>query len=86
MAFPGGRNEPGETDQDTVIREVQEEVGLDLNSNDYVKLGCLDDREITSLLGGKAFMILSTFVYLQVSPESPEITRQNSEVAATHCK
>ncbi|KAJ2956727.1 hypothetical protein NQZ79_g7467 [Umbelopsis isabellina] len=84
MAFPGGRNEEGENDLDTVVREVQEEVGLDLNSNDYVKLGCLDDREITSLLGGKPFMILSTFVYLQVSSESPQITRQNSEVAGTH--
>jgi 8-oxo-dGTP pyrophosphatase MutT (NUDIX family) len=61
MAFPGGRNEAGETDQDTVMREVQEEVGLDLSSNDFVKLGCLDDREITSLLGGKPFMVLSTF-------------------------
>lgn len=61
MAFPGGRNEEGENDLDTVVREVQEEVGLDLNSNDFVKLGCLDDREITSLLGGKPFMILSTF-------------------------
>ncbi|KAI9288885.1 hypothetical protein BC943DRAFT_272503, partial [Umbelopsis sp. AD052] len=86
MAFPGGRNEAGETDQDTVVREVREEVGLDLDSNDYVKLGCLDDRELTSLLGGKPIMILSTFVYLQVAPESPQITRQNSEVAATYCK
>lgn len=61
MAFPGGRNEAGETDQDTVVREVREEVGLDLGSDDYVKLGCLDDRELTSLLGGKPIMILSTF-------------------------
>jgi 8-oxo-dGTP pyrophosphatase MutT (NUDIX family) len=61
MAFPGGRNEAGEADQDTVVREVREEVGLDLNSDDYVKLGCLDDRELTSLLGGKPIMILSTF-------------------------
>jgi 8-oxo-dGTP pyrophosphatase MutT (NUDIX family) len=61
MAFPGGRNEEGENDQDTVAREVMEEVGLDLNTNDFVKLGCLNDREITSLLGGKPFMILSTF-------------------------
>ncbi|KAH8554149.1 NUDIX hydrolase domain-like protein [Umbelopsis sp. PMI_123] len=84
MAFPGGRNEAGETDQDTVVREVREEVGLNLDSDDYVKLGCLDDRELTSLLGGKPIMILSTFVYLQVSSESPQITRQNSEVAATY--
>ena len=61
MAFPGGRNEAGETDQDTVVREVREEVGLDLDSDDYVKLGCLDDRELTSLLGGKPIMVLSTF-------------------------
>ncbi|CAM0142020.1 unnamed protein product [Umbelopsis sp. WA50703] len=61
MAFPGGRNEEGENDQDTVAREVMEEVGLDLNTNGFVKLGCLNDREITSLLGGKPFMILSTF-------------------------
>jgi 8-oxo-dGTP pyrophosphatase MutT (NUDIX family) len=35
VAFPGGRAELGETDQQAVIREYKEEVGLDLESNQY---------------------------------------------------
>lgn len=31
MAFPGGRQERGETDEQTVVREVREEIGWDLD-------------------------------------------------------
>lgn len=40
-ACPGGRREPGEPPVEAALRELSEEVGLEL-SNDHV-LGCLDD-------------------------------------------
>jgi 8-oxo-dGTP pyrophosphatase MutT (NUDIX family) len=40
-ACPGGRREPGEAATEAALRELSEEVGLDLPS-DHV-LGCLDD-------------------------------------------
>ncbi|CEP19662.1 hypothetical protein [Parasitella parasitica] len=77
----GGKNEPGETDEDTVKREVLEEIGIDLNDG-YIEVGRLDEREITSVKDNKLLMILAPFVYLQVVPESPPFNLQISEVAA----
>ncbi|CAO3653173.1 unnamed protein product [Mucor hiemalis] len=82
VSFVGGKNEPGETDEETVKREVSEEIGIDLNSDDYIQLGKLNEREITSVKDNKLLMILIPFVYLQVVPESPEFKLQESEVAA----
>ncbi|KAM3588792.1 nudix (nucleoside diphosphate linked moiety X)-type motif 8, variant 3 [Umbelopsis sp. WA50703] len=84
VAFPGGKNEKDETDVDTVVRETVEEIGLDLNSKDFIPVGRLDDREITSAQDGKLLMMLSPFVYLQVSPQTPNIKLQTSEVASIH--
>jgi 8-oxo-dGTP pyrophosphatase MutT (NUDIX family) len=41
------------------MRETWEEVGLDLAERDYVYVGQLDDREITTSLGKRLLMILS---------------------------
>ncbi|GAN07348.1 NUDIX family hydrolase [Mucor ambiguus] len=81
VSFVGGKNEPGETDEDTVKREVLEEIGIDLNQG-YLKVGQLDEREITSVKDNKLLMMLSPFVYLQVVPESPPFQLQTDEVAA----
>eukprot|EP01052_Picozoa_sp_SAG31_P072922 SAG31_NODE_31927_length_362_cov_0.790875_1_plen_47_part_01 len=44
MGFPGGRQEAGESDVQTVEREVAEEVGWDLcASSQWKQLGRLDD-------------------------------------------
>lgn len=62
VAFPGGRRD--ETDEDglyTAMRETWEEVGLDLADRDFVNVGQLDDREITSSLGKRLLMVLSPF-------------------------
>lgn len=62
VAFPGGRRD--ETDEDalyTAMRETWEEVGLDLADRDFLKIGQLDDREITSSLGKRLLMVLSPF-------------------------
>ena len=40
-AFPGGRVEPGESAEQTAQREMNEEIGIDLPSENI--LGCLDD-------------------------------------------
>ncbi|KAI9483613.1 MAG: NUDIX hydrolase domain-like protein [Benjaminiella poitrasii] len=80
VSFVGGKNEPGETDEETVKREVMEEIGIDLNEN-YIKVGQLDEREILSIKDNKLLMVLCPFVYLQVVPESPSFLLQASEVA-----
>lgn len=62
VAFPGGRRD--DTDEDalyTAMRETWEEVGLDLADRDFVHVGQLDDREITSSLGKRLLMVLSPF-------------------------
>lgn len=61
VSFVGGKNEPGETDEETVKREVLEEIGIDLNSDDYIQLGKLNEREITSVKDNKLLMILIPF-------------------------
>ncbi|HSC33089.1 MAG TPA: CoA pyrophosphatase [Gemmatimonadaceae bacterium] len=42
FALPGGRQEPGETIEQTVVRETREETALDLSRNGAI-LGRLDD-------------------------------------------
>ena len=45
-ALPGGRIDPGETREETVLREVREEIGISISSNEI--LGCLDEYETRS--------------------------------------
>ena len=45
-ALPGGRIAPGETREETVLREVREEIGISVSSNEI--LGCLDEYETRS--------------------------------------
>jgi len=62
IALPGGRQEVGETDLDTAIRETHEEVGLALTKGGFEFLGQLNDR-VASRKAGKR-LIVSTFVFL----------------------
>ena len=45
-ALPGGRIDPGETREETVLREINEEIGITV-SNEQI-LGCLDEYETRS--------------------------------------
>ncbi|KAF7727442.1 hypothetical protein EC973_007511 [Apophysomyces ossiformis] len=81
VAFPGGKNEADETDEDTVTREVLEEIGIDLRSEDYICIGTLPSQEITSVFNKQLLMILVPFVFLQVVPDV-SFALQASEVAA----
>lgn len=53
------------------MRQTWEEIGVDLAEKDYICVGQLDDREITTSLGKRLLMILSPFVFLQVTPNAP---------------
>ncbi|KAJ6574721.1 hypothetical protein B0H19DRAFT_609729 [Mycena capillaripes] len=72
VAFPGGRTEADdEGGLYTAMRQTWEEIGIDLAEKDYTCIGQLDDREITTSLGKRLLMILSPFVFLQVTPHAP---------------
>lgn len=55
------------------MRQTWEEIGLDLAENAYTPIGQLDDREITTSLGKRLLMILSPFVFLQVTPNTTTV-------------
>ena len=57
------------SDAMTAMRHTWEEIGLDLAERDFTCIGQLDDREITTSLGKRLLMILSPFVFLQLTPK-----------------
>ncbi|KAF7792459.1 hypothetical protein EIP86_003497 [Pleurotus ostreatoroseus] len=74
IAFPGGRTEDGdEGGLYTAMRQTWEEIGLDLAEPAYTPIGQLDDREITTSLGKRLLMILSPFVFLQLTPQTTPV-------------
>jgi 8-oxo-dGTP pyrophosphatase MutT (NUDIX family) len=73
-ACPGGRREPDETATDAALRELSEEVGLDLPS-DHV-LGCLDDYPTRS-----GFVITPVVVW---GVEAARLRPDPREVASIH--
>ncbi|CED83272.1 ATP-dependent RNA helicase pitchoune [Phaffia rhodozyma] len=86
LAFPGGRKNPeDESAKYTALRETWEEVGIDLAATpDWLHVGQLDDREITTSLGKRLLMILSPFVFLQTTKMSPIPELDPSEVSTLH--
>jgi hypothetical protein len=50
------------------LRQTWEEIGIDLAEKDYLEVGQLDDREVTTSLGKRLLMILSPYVFLQTTP------------------
>ncbi|KAG0248683.1 hypothetical protein BG011_010019 [Mortierella polycephala] len=86
VALPGGKREEGdEDDQETAARETLEEVGLNLSDLTHFRcLGALDDRELWTSFGRVFLMVLSPFVYIQLSPSTPPLKPQPDEVASVH--
>ncbi|RPD81651.1 hypothetical protein L226DRAFT_548867 [Lentinus tigrinus ALCF2SS1-7] len=74
VAFPGGKSDEGdEGGLYTAMRQTWEEIGLDLAESSYTPIGQLDDREITTSLGKRLLMILSPFVFLQLTPRTTSV-------------
>ena len=62
IAFPGGRHDASdESALYTALRETWEEIGMDLAEREFIQVGRLDEREITTSLGKRLLMILSPF-------------------------
>ena len=72
-ALPGGRMEPNETVEQTIVREVREETGLDVTIvgkiGEYVEKGVKDD--VAYEYHPTCFL---------VKPEGGEIKKQDSEI------
>eukprot|EP00189_Rhodosorus_marinus_P008305 CAMPEP_0184754032 /NCGR_PEP_ID=MMETSP0315-20130426/44411_1 /TAXON_ID=101924 /ORGANISM="Rhodosorus marinus, Strain UTEX LB 2760" /LENGTH=341 /DNA_ID=CAMNT_0027233431 /DNA_START=271 /DNA_END=1297 /DNA_ORIENTATION=- len=81
VAFPGGRADPEETDQETAVRETGEEIGLDLMSG-FNSLGRLDDIPLS--ISGRPLRdsTLSPFIYLSHISEVPRLKLSEEEVDA----
>ena len=82
MALPGGRQQRGESDYITAVREVHEEVGLSLWDDDcWLYVGRMDDRHIDSF-GGVKPLAVCPFIFLQRSAVTPRIVLDAAEVHA----
>ncbi|TIB80563.1 hypothetical protein E3Q22_01817 [Wallemia mellicola] len=86
VACPGGRYEPADDNlKYTAMRECWEEIGLDISDQrQFLCLGQLDDREVTSSLGKKLLMILSPFVFVQTTPSDIKLELEPQEVESVH--
>ena len=73
-ALPGGRTNDGESAIEAAIREVQEEVGLELDRESVV--GLLDDFQTRS-----GFVITPVVIW---GPDQPELSPDPDEVHAAH--
>ena len=73
-ALPGGRADDGERPADTALREVEEEVGLELAPSDAVAL--LDDYRTRS-----GFLVTPVVVW---GPQSPTLSPDPEEVHSVH--
>jgi 8-oxo-dGTP pyrophosphatase MutT (NUDIX family) len=82
VAFPGGKREEFEQDYQAAVREVREEINLDLEAGPFAYLGRLDDRPVYARGAKAGGFALCPFVFVQTSAETPPMTLSKDEVAA----
>jgi len=80
ICFPGGHQNPNETDFETAVRETEEEINLNLIHEDVLYLGRLRDFIIYSW-NQKPDMSVSSFVFLLLNPSHSEIKVNPKEIA-----
>lgn len=57
VALPGGKRDPEDADDKAAaIREASEEIGLDLTTDDYIHLGNLPERVVTTSWGAVPYV------------------------------
>ncbi|KAI8896683.1 NUDIX hydrolase domain-like protein [Globomyces pollinis-pini] len=84
IAFPGGKQDKGETDRETVERETLEEIGLDLKSKDFQYLGRLNDRDVKAPASRRTLMVLCCFIYIQLNHNTPTMTLNEDEIQSIY--
>ncbi|KAI9924537.1 hypothetical protein ASPWEDRAFT_51679 [Aspergillus wentii DTO 134E9] len=85
VALPGGKRDPEDADDKAAaIREASEEIGLDLTTDDFIYVGNLPERVVTTSWGTVPLMVLCPFIFLSTSSDSPTLNLQPTEVASTH--
>ncbi|GAD94497.1 hypothetical protein PVAR5_3123 [Paecilomyces variotii No. 5] len=85
VALPGGKRDPEDADDKAAaVREASEEIGLDLTTNNYICVGNLPERVVTTSWGSVPLMVLCPFIFLQTSTDSPMLRLQPTEVASAH--
>ena len=68
VALPGGKRDPEDKDdRDVAIRESLEEIGLDLTTDDYIHVGNLPERVVTTSWGSEPYVFLIFHDEIQLS-------------------
>ena len=79
--LPGGKPEPGETAQDTVVREIREELGLCLDESQLFFLGTFTApaaNEAQHMVTGHVFVC--TTVPADLNVEAPQCLHEIEEI------
>lgn len=85
VALPGGKHDPNDSDdRATAVRETWEEVGLDLDGENFEYVGNLPERVITTSWGRIPLMVLCPFVFISVKHTVPALKLHGAEVASAH--
>ena len=83
VSFPGGRRDvDDDNDFSTVKREAYEELGVPLDSPDFILLGKLPDYKIMSRQTINEGVVQSRFVFLHVGGMAPTVKFASHEVEA----
>ena len=69
VCYPGGHVDPSETDHQAVVREISEEINLDVSDKSkFASLGLLNERAHAYIKRSKV-VTMSIYIFLQISIE-----------------